>query len=102
MKLVFTSTEVPELQIIQDMLRHAGVACELRSSEALDALGAEPFSAGLWVKRDADYLRARDLFHVWTHPAAHADHWHCPKCQVKLSGAFDACWRCGTHRPITA
>ncbi|MEY4384813.1 MAG: hypothetical protein RLY20_96 [Verrucomicrobiota bacterium] len=103
MKLVFTSTEVPELNIIQDMLERIGVKCELRSSTPLDALGAEPFSAGLWVMEDADYVRARDLFHVWSHPAAHhASNWDCPKCHTQLSGAFDTCWKCGTHHLMVA
>jgi hypothetical protein len=101
MKLAFTSTEVPELQVIQDMLQRAGLPCELRSSSPLDALGAEPFSAGLWVQRDEDLARARELFDAWTRPAAHAtNNWVCAQCHTKLSASFDSCWKCGASRPI--
>ncbi|MEY4385936.1 MAG: hypothetical protein RLY20_1219 [Verrucomicrobiota bacterium] len=102
MKLVFTSTEVPELQMIHDMMERAGLPCELRSSSPLDALGGEPFSAELWVRHDADLARARKLFEDWTLPSAHATgNWICPGCHIKLSAAFDSCWKCGSSRPIT-
>jgi len=101
MKRVFTSSEVPELQIIQSMLQQAGLPCQLRSANVLDALGAEPFNAELWVERDADYPRARELFEAWSQPAAHlTKSWVCPKCQLKLAEVFDTCWKCGTHRLV--
>jgi hypothetical protein len=99
MKLVFTSSEVPELEMIRHMLEDAGVHCEIRSSTALDAPGAKSSSAELWVDRDDDYPRARDLFESWTKPAPHASPtWICPHCHARLAELFDICWKCGTHR----
>jgi hypothetical protein len=74
MKRVFSSSEVPELEIIRHMLEKAGMPCELRSSTVLDALGAEPFHAELWVHHDDDYPLARQLFESWTRSA----HKHSP------------------------
>lgn len=101
MKLVFSSSEVPELEMIRHMLEEAGIHCEVRSSTAMDALCAEPSSAELWVDRDDEYPRARQIFETWTQPAQHVSHtWICPKCRTKLAEVFDICWKCGTHRTV--
>jgi hypothetical protein len=101
MKLVFSSSEVPELEMLRHMLAEAGVPCAIRSSTAIDALCAEPTSAELWVDRDDDYPLARQLFESWTQPAPETSQtWICPKCQTKLASMFDICWKCGTHHIV--
>ena len=66
MKLVLTTSAQAEVEGMQQLLRTAGVPCELRRTGAADALVVQTDGFELWVKRDRDLARARALCNAWS------------------------------------
>jgi hypothetical protein len=99
MKQVLSIAQSAELELLKNVLEEAGIRCSLRNEQLSQTLPATPFDVELWVANDGDYGRAQELCQAWLHnpPAATAT-WACGRCEQRLSGQFDSCWRCGAKR----
>ncbi len=99
MKQVFALPETAELEMLKNMLKEAGIACEFRNEQLSQALPATPFNVELWVSNDDDAARAEEFCRDWIHPPANvAGTWVCAQCGQRLRSQFDSCWKCGAER----
>lgn len=100
MKKLFSSPESAEVDLLQNMLKESGVACEVRNGDLAQIVPAPPFYEELWVS-DEEYPRAAELLSSWRRPPASAPSWACPRCGELVEAQFTSCWKCGAERVPT-
>jgi hypothetical protein len=84
----------------QNILKGAGIACEIRNHYAAGGVGDLPtneVSPQIWLSDERDVERARALLAELRSPSP-APPWFCPGCGERLDAQFFACWSCGTTR----
>jgi hypothetical protein len=62
MKMLFSSSDNGKIERARVQFLAAGIACEVRGGTADTAPGAIPFYPELWVKHEADFSLALNLF----------------------------------------
>ena len=101
MKLISRADNTLHASIWADTLRAAGIRCELRNTALSGALGEIPFlecAPQLWIARDHDESRAREILQQLRQPIR-GPHWRCTKCGECSEPQFGGCWQCGAARP---
>ena len=69
------------------------------NANAASIAGELPIEAALpqiWVERDDDAPRAKELIDSYFRHGEIGPARHCPKCGEENPGSFDLCWNCGT------
>jgi hypothetical protein len=100
MRLLRRCDHLLQAQHYANVLRAAGIACELRNAHAAGAFGELPFDQcmpQLWVVNRLDEGRARDLLESLQQPFA-GKTWAC-ECGERIEPQFAACWQCGAQAP---
>ncbi len=85
---------------LANVLRAAGIRCEVRNTGLSGALGEIPFlecAPQLWVDNALDLPRARELIAAVSRPLD-GPAWRC-SCGELLEPQFGQCWQCGAARP---
>jgi hypothetical protein len=101
MKLLARADNTLQASIWADTLRAAGIRCELRNTALSGALGEIPFlecAPQVWIERDYDESRAREILQQLSRPM-HGPHWRCSQCGEYSEPQFGGCWQCGAVRP---
>jgi hypothetical protein len=102
MRRVFTSQDLVEVEMLKEGLEHAGIPCTIKNQRTSGLAGMVPFAEvfpELWVLKDEDYDRAKDLLEVRANAAdATQTAWTCAGCGESHSNEFMACWKCGWER----
>lgn len=83
-----------------NVLRAAGIACQVRNTTLAGALGDIPFlecAPQLWLDSSLDEGYARQLI-AEVQQQLDAPSWHCV-CGEEIEPQFGACWHCGALRP---
>lgn len=83
-----------------NVLRAAGIRCDVRNTSLSGAIGEIPFlecAPQLWIDNALDEPRARELIGSLQRPVT-GPAWHCA-CGETLEPQFGACWQCGAARP---
>jgi hypothetical protein len=83
-----------------DTLNAAGISVHVNRWHLSSIAGDIPPDQALpelWVVRDDDLQRAKDLLAELQNPVQRR--WHCPHCAELVEGAFEQCWNCGTAMP---
>ena len=101
MKKLYSSPDNAEVELVKNMLREAGIACEVRNGEVSAIVPAPSFYEELWVSEEA-YDKASELLEAWKRPAAPGKSWTCPACGEVIEGQFNSCWKCGAVREPAA
>jgi hypothetical protein len=102
MRKVFSSLEVSETALVRDALVHHGLDVTVQNQYSGGSAVPEfrP-PAEIWVKRDADYERARQIV-VETlatlDSKSDAPPWVCSSCREENPQSFELCWNCGHSR----
>lgn len=102
MKLLARADHLLLATIWAESLRAAGIRCELRNTALSGAVGEIPFlecAPQLWIERDVDEARAREILHQLQRPVA-GPGWHCERCGEYSEPQFGACWQCGAERSV--
>lgn len=89
-----------QAQHYANVLRAAGIACELRNIHSAAAFGELPFDQcmpQLWVVNRLDEDRARELLENLQQPVV-GTLWRC-FCDELIEPQFAACWKCGAQKP---
>jgi len=90
----------PEIATLWDLgLAHGRRYLEkLRSPDSLTEIVGTEVWPELWVDRDIDYDRAKQLIDANTIVEESPQQpWRCRKCGEENEGQFAACWNCGTE-----
>lgn len=102
MRKVFSSNEVSEIALVRDALTHEGLAVTVQNEHSgHSAVPAFRPPAEVWVSRDADYERAREIVVAtlaMLKSKADAPPWSCPSCREENPPSFEVCWNCGRGR----
>ncbi|HUN93203.1 MAG TPA: DUF2007 domain-containing protein [Burkholderiaceae bacterium] len=101
MKLLMRCDHLLHAQHVANVLRAAGIACELRNTALGGAIGDIPWlecAPQLWLRHAGDEPLARQLLDELKR-APDAAHWSCPRCAEWLEPQFATCWNCGAQRP---
>lgn len=99
MRKVFSSTEVSETVLVRDALVHHGVEATIQNEQSSRAaIPAFRPPGEVWVVRDGDYEKAREVV-VSTvsklDAASDAEPWVCDRCREENPQSFEICWNCG-------
>lgn len=83
-----------------NLLRAAGIRCEVRNTTLSGAMGDIPFlecAPQLWIENRLDQPRADEIIRAAQAPVD-GPRWQCG-CGETLEPQFGACWNCGAARP---
>ena len=61
MKLLFSSSDVPEVALFKRLLIHAGIRCEIRHQDLPVTTTEMPVYPELWIQDEEDFLAASML-----------------------------------------
>lgn len=99
MKKLTTADSLITIRHYRNLLESEGIACKIRNEFLGSIAGEVPFFETwpeLWVVRDLDYDRAKQLIDgADADEGPHAS-WTCRNCGEENEGQFAACWNCGT------
>jgi hypothetical protein len=101
MKLLLRCEHGLQAHHFANVLRAAGVACEVRNLSLGGAVGDIPWlecSPQLWLRHAPDEAFARQLLAELQQPND-APPWSCQRCNESIEAQFAACWNCGVARP---
>ena len=101
MRLAYVASNLPDAQLIADLLRAAGVDTRVFNQNAQSVAGEIPPAAAgpqVWVMDDPELQRARELIvEFQSQPAP--DSRRCPRCDEDNPTTFLSCWYCGATLP---
>jgi hypothetical protein len=102
MRKVFSSLEVSETALVRDALLHHGLDVTVQNQYSGGSAVPEfrP-PAEVWVNRDTDYDRARQIVVdtiATLDSKSDAPPWACPSCREENPQSFELCWNCGQSR----
>ncbi len=99
MKKVYSASSLMEAQIVLDLLEQTYIPAKLFNEHAQGVMGEIPFTHAypeVWVIRDEDYARGREVIHVYEKTPIDSGTIRCPKCREDNPRNFQICWQCGT------
>lgn len=100
MKLLARCDHALQAAHLANVLRAAGIRCEVRNTTLSGAIGDIPWlecAPQIWIVDDLDEARARQLLRDLRAPP-NGPEWVCPACGERLEAQFGQCWRCATPR----
>ena len=97
MRMIFSSPDTAELELLQNVLEKAGIKSVELNGEMAQEIPALPCQAELWVE-EVDYADASAFVAEWRNPTTGGTPWVCPRCHRPLESQFTKCWKCGTRR----
>ena len=98
MKRICSAMNLPEAQLIADMLVQAGIRTRVFNQNAAGALGELPVDAAqpqLWVEDDNRLDEARKLVESFQTADIRGYPWTCRECRESNPVTFETCWNCG-------
>ncbi len=95
MRLLFTSRNVAEVNLLRGLLEADGIPCQTRNEYNSTISLALEFMPELYVERAADFEAARRILARYQSPSdAGLEAWKCPQCGEWIEPQFGACWKC--------
>jgi len=82
---------------MQSLLESHGVPTFLKNQFASSVMGEVPFvevCPQLYILRDTDLKKARQLLSLDQPDPERAEPWICPDCGLEIEPQFEACWNC--------
>jgi hypothetical protein len=61
MKMLFSSADRSEINVVRKKLFAAGIRCQVRNNHVAQGLFGIPSSPELWIEQDGDILKALEL-----------------------------------------
>lgn len=99
MKKVTSADSVVLINHYKNILTSEGIESFIRNEHLGSLMGEVPFQEvwpELWVKRDLDYDRARQLIDADTLlEESSGTQWTCSSCNEENEPTFGVCWNCG-------
>jgi hypothetical protein len=101
MQKLYQASDAMQANLLKDHLAAYHIQAVVLGDYLSGAAGELPainFPA-VWLVKDRDLVRARQLLAEFLTPVTPASAWQCPGCAADVDGEFALCWRCGTPRP---
>jgi rubrerythrin len=99
MKMLFSSPQSQEIELLRSALDKAGIQCEVRNENAYAFFPGAEFYPELWVLNEGDFQKAAELRDaLWKAESTGAKSWICRVCGEESERQFTACWKCGAIR----
>lgn len=99
MKKVTSAESLVLINHYRNLLASEGIESFIRNEFLGGVMGEIPFQEvwpELWVRRDLDYDRARQLIDANNLLEESAgEPWRCRRCQEENEPTFAVCWNCG-------
>lgn len=98
MKKLTTADSLILINHYKNILDSEGIAAEVRNQNLSSILGEMPYAETwpeLWVHRDTDFDRARQLIDDSITDESPAMDWRCASCGEENERQFAVCWKCG-------
>ena len=99
MKRVFSSFNLQAAHHSRNLLEAEGIRAVVKNEILSSAMGELPpaeCQVEVWVLREADVERAREILRQ---PRGRGEPpWTCGACGESSEGQFTQCWRCGAYR----
>lgn len=105
MKKVFVDEMFSWVMQAKSVLEEAGIPCFIKNEFSGNVAGEVPFLETwpeLWVHRNGDEIRARELLaplrasrQAESAAPEPSEDWQCPRCGETNEGQFGLCWSCG-------
>jgi hypothetical protein len=98
MKKVTSADTVVMISHYKNILEAEGIPCQVRNEHLNQIYGEMPFTEvwpELWVLKDIDYDRAKQLIDAAIIEESPRSPWRCGSCGEENEGQFAACWNCG-------
>lgn len=96
---LYSAATLPDAHLLCQLLAHAGIEAHVFNENAQSGMGEIPFTHAwpeVWIERDADMKRAREIVRSFERPPVHGADVVCPSCRERNPGNFELCWSCGT------
>ena len=103
MKRIYTAANLPDAQLVHDLLEQAGVAAHIFNANAMAALGDLPMSAAypqVWISQVHQEQHARSVVAEYNRAAPPTEVKSCGTCSESSPGEFELCWNCGGVLPV--
>lgn len=97
---IYQAQDLPQAQLLIDLLDRHGIQAQLLNGHASGALGDIPFTHAypeIWLLREADLARSKQLLAEFELPLSN-EQWHCSYCNEASPVSFDTCWNCERDR----
>lgn len=95
---LYSAATLPDAHLLRQLLAHAGIEAHVFNENAQSGMGEIPFTHAwpeVWIERDADMQRAREIVGSFERPAAIGADVFCAACRERNPGNFELCWSCG-------
>ena len=99
MKMLFSSPQSQEIELLRNALDNAGIQCEVRNENAYAFFPGAEFDPELWVLNEGDFQKAAELRDALLRAeSTGVKSWICRVCGEESERQFTACWKCGAIR----
>lgn len=101
MKKVTSADSLVTVSHYKNLLQAEGIDAFIKNEHLGSILGEMPFQEvwpELWVRKDIDFDRAKQLIDENILDESPKEPWTCQACSNDNEGQFSACWSCG--KPI--
>ncbi len=99
---LYQAQDLPQAQLILDLLDQNHIKALLQNTNASAAMGEVPFTHAypeVWLTDEKDLDQAKQLIAQFEQ-AATDEQWLCPCCQECSPVTFDFCWACDSPRDL--
>ena len=97
---VYQAQDLPQAQLVIDMLERHGISAKLLNGNAAAALGDIPFTHAypeIWLVNESDLTISKQLIAEFEKPL-NDEQWRCPNCDETSPASFESCWNCERER----
>lgn len=100
MRRVFDASDLPQAQLIVDLLQSHRIESHLFNVNSQGGLGELPFvNPEVWVEELQDVQKARKLIKEFEDSHTVSGNSTCADCNETNPANFDYCWQCGALLP---
>jgi hypothetical protein len=99
LKKLYSAASLPDAHLIRNLLDQAGIEAHVFNENAQGGVGQLPVMEAcpqIWIVREGDLPRARQILEAFEHMPAIRSNLHCEQCSEDNPSTFQLCWNCGS------
>ena len=97
---IYQAQDLPQAQLVIDLLAQNGITARLLNGNAAAAMGDIPFTHAypeIWLVNESDLSFSKQLIAEFEKPLSD-EQWHCQYCEEVSPISFETCWNCERER----